>query len=137
MTRTAFALTALTWACLAGTQPANAEALSKEEMLYVAVMLSTAIVIANCGDRFDIIDGGLQKFGDINGVDGAKYGAAVVAAMKALGGLEYDRSDLIPEVTRQVTSVSTELASSLSAGKPTFCKKWGAMLVDKSVITRK
>ena len=47
----------------------------------------------------------------------------------AIMGEDYNRSKLIPDVTRQVRSNLTELLEEIGKGVPYFCKKYGAIMV--------
>jgi hypothetical protein len=60
---------------------------------------------------------------------------AVVAAFSAANNGEYDRDDLIPEVTRTLNKVGVQIPKD---GKyKSFCKNWGEMLVTNHVAQRK
>jgi len=114
--------------------PAIAEPVSAEENLFVTVTLASLVVPIKC-EGYQIIDGGLLRLGDATGVDARRLVRAVVASFSAANGGEYDRDDLIPEVTRTLNNVAVQIPRE---GKTnSFCKKWGEMLVAKHVAQRK
>jgi hypothetical protein len=80
---------------------AAAEPISEEETIFVIVTLGRVVVLAKC-DGYEVIENGWLKFGDATGVDAPRFLRATIAAAAAIGGGEYNREDLIPEVTRVV-----------------------------------
>ena len=122
-------------ATLVGSNPAAiAEPLSTEESLFVTVTLVSLVVPIKC-EGYENIDGGLLRLGDAVGVDAGRLVRAVVASFSAANGGEYDRDDLIPEVTRTLNQVAVQIPRE-GKSKP-FCKKWGEMLVANHVARRK
>lgn len=115
---------------------AAAEPLSEEETIFVIVTLSRVIVAAKC-DGYEMIENGLLKFGDATGVDAPRFLRATMAASLAIGGGEYNREDLIPEVTRAVIKIADEMHEQITSSTKSFCKKWGEMLIEKKVAKRK
>jgi len=117
---------------------AAAEPLSEEETIFVIVTLGRVIVPAKCdGYGYEIIENGLLKFGDATGVDAPRFLRATIAAAAAIGGGEYNREDLIPEVTRAVIKIADEMHEEITSSTKSFCKKWGEMLIEKKVAKRK
>jgi hypothetical protein len=114
---------------------AIADALSAEQESFVTVTLASLIVPIKC-NGYEIIDGGLRSFGDAAGVeDGDRLFRAVIAAFSAANGGEYDRGDLVPEVTRKLNEVGVQIPKD---GKfKSFCKKWGGMLIANHVARPK
>lgn len=85
-------------AALAIASPARAE-LATEEKLFVELLVSANFISAKCSGYDTDVDGTV-KYADKIGVDGPRLALATIAATAAGGGKEYDRSALIPEVTR-------------------------------------
>jgi hypothetical protein len=115
---------------------ATAEPLSEEEGIFVIVTLGRLVVPAKC-DGYEIVENGLLKFGDATGVDAPRFMRAVAASAAAIGGGEYNREDLIPEVTRAVNRVADEMHEEMASSTKSFCKKWGAMLIERKIAKRK
>jgi hypothetical protein len=114
---------------------AIADPLSAEQELFVTVTLASLVVPIKC-DGYEMIGGGLRRFGDAAGVvDGDRLIRAVIAAFSAANGGAYDRDDLVPEVTRKLNEVGVQIPKD---GKfKSFCKKWGDMLIANHVAQRK
>lgn len=70
-----------------------------------------AVVIADkcSGYEFDIE--GMTKSADMIGVDGRRLALASMTAAMAAKGMEYDRSHLIPEVTRFLRATAMSLVN--------------------------
>jgi hypothetical protein len=116
---------------------AAAEPISEEETIFVIVTLGRVVVLAKC-DGYEVIENGLLKFGDATGVDAPRFLRATIAAAAAIGGgREYNREDLIPEVTRVVIKIADEMHEEITSSTKSFCKKWGEMLIEKKVVKRK
>jgi hypothetical protein len=121
---------------LVGSSPAAiADSLSAEQESFVTVTLASLVVPIKC-DGYEMIGGGLRRFGDAAGVvDGDRLIRAVIAAFSAANGGAYDRDDLVPEVTRKLNDVGVQIPKN---GKfKSFCKKWGDGLVANHVAQRK
>jgi hypothetical protein len=111
---------------LAFTSPAKAEDVNRE---LIALATISYTVIQKC-PGYEFIDGGARKAADQIGADFDTYGPATMNAIFAIMSMEYDRSKLIPEVTRQVRSNLEELMGELRKGERYFCKKYGAVMVN-------
>jgi hypothetical protein len=63
-------------------------------------------------------------------VNNHKLGPATLSALNAIAKSDYDRSALIPEVTRIVRSISDEMSQDLSqSGKAAFCDGYSKALI--------
>lgn len=110
-------------------------ALSEEETAYTISMISSLTVAQKC-PGYEIVPGAVGKWGDQNGVDVVKTGAAVEAAIAAIMDKEYQRSDLIPGVTRLVNSTINALVKDLTKSEKAYCRNWGKILVDRGFMTK-
>jgi hypothetical protein len=106
--------------------------LSKLDQSIVANMIGGVIVITKCSG-YKYKEGGLIRMSERLGVDGDRLLAAIMAAVNVTNDLPYDRSALIPEVTRLVRDAADELSSAL----PQQCGKWAKTLIDNGVIEQK
>ena len=126
---------ALATAALAfSASSANAleDQLSKLDQSIVVNMIGGVIVITKCSG-YKYKEGGLIRMSERLGVDGDRLLAAIMAAVNVMNDLPYDRSALIPEVTRLVRDAADELSSAL----PQQCGKWAKTLIDNGVIEQK
>jgi hypothetical protein len=57
-------------------------------------------------------------------------------ALRMGAGMEYDRTKLVPEVTRLLNSADDALKTEEAHGKTKFCNKWGDFLVERSLIKK-
>ena len=106
--------------------------LSKLDQSFVVNMIGGVIVITKCSG-YKYKEGGLIRMSDRLGIDGDRLTHAVLAAVNVANNLPYDRSALIPEVTRLVRDAADELSSAL----PQQCGQWAKTLIDNGVIEQK
>jgi hypothetical protein len=67
---------------------------------------------------YEFFENGLLKFGDATGVDAPRFLRATFAAAAAIGGGgEYNREDLIPEVTRAVIKIGLSSRRAFRSGR--------------------
>jgi hypothetical protein len=121
---------ALATAALAfSASSANAleDQLSKLDQSIVVNMIGGVIVITSVAVT------SIRKASERLGVDGDRLLAAIMAAVNVTNDLPYDRSALIPKVTRLVRDAADELSSAL----PQQCGKWAKTLIDTGVIEQK
>lgn len=103
----------------------------------IALMSISAAVFANCGD-LDVNYPGMVKWSDQNGADLDTYSPAVVAAIGAIMENDYDRSKLIPEVTRLVRKNLSELLTIMNTkGKKAFCKQFMPAMLNTGFLVPK
>ncbi|TYO65466.1 hypothetical protein FXV83_16150 [Bradyrhizobium hipponense] len=119
---------------LAQFTPAAAENVNRE---FIALATISYTVINKCGDQYEFIDGSAQKAADQVGADFDTYGPATMNAIFVIIGIEYDRTKLIPEVTRFVRADLEELMGEIKKGERYFCKKYGATMVKVGFMKRK
>jgi len=62
---------------------------------------------------------------------------AVEQVLRMAYGQDYDRSQLIPKVTRLMNDNDDGLSHEQDENKLKFCKRWGEALTEKSLIQRK
>jgi hypothetical protein len=115
--------------------PALAE-VNKTDKMFIILTTGTVIQTTMCKD-YDVVAGAPQKYADMNGADFDNLKGPVFAAIKAQIGGEYDRSDLIPEVTQLVRSTFDEMGSDFERNKLAACNKWGKLLLPSGLIRRK
>jgi hypothetical protein len=120
---------------LALTSPAQAE-VNQTDKSFILLTTGTIIQATMCSG-YDIIDGATRKYADMNGADFDNLKGAVLAAVNAQIGREYDRADLIPEVTQIVRSMFIEMGDDLDRNKQAACSKWGKILVSSGLMKRK
>jgi hypothetical protein len=103
---------------------------------FVALAVISYAVSQKC-PAYDFVDGGARLAADQQGVDFDTYGPATLAAIFAIMGNDYDRSKLIPAVTRQVRSDLTELLGEIGNGVPYFGKKYGAVMANVGFMKKR
>ena len=95
--------------------------------LFLIVYLTTMLVDHDCRQMdYSLNKNGLQRIQDELGVDD-RTKLAVVAAAQLVSEREYNRSDLIPEVTKLVQV--TLMWLSQEKDEPDFCKRFGDPLI--------
>ena len=62
---------------------------------------------------------------------------AVEQVLRMAYGQDYDRSQLIPKVTRLMNDNDDGLSHEQDENKLKFCKRWGEALTEKGLIQRK
>ncbi|MEY9247602.1 hypothetical protein [Bradyrhizobium elkanii] len=120
---------------LALASPAKAE-IDQTNRAFILLTTGTFIETTMCDD-YEVIPGSVQKMADQNGANFDGYRTAVVAAMQAQIGMEYDRADLIPEVTQLVRTMFNEMAADFDRNKKKACAKWADILLPAGMIRRK
>lgn len=110
----------------------RAAGLSPEEQSYVLIALNTMSVSHLCG--YNVVKGSLTKLGDQTGVDD-KIGAATFEALKVDTGEDYNRTLLIPEVTRFVHGTVDAMIEA-TKNKALYCKTMVPVLLDRGTIER-
>src|SRR3954449_6407370 len=83
---------------------AGAAPLSGQDMALVGAAIGSVEILSKCRPEYKAAESSLRstlaKIGDENGADTERILLAVDAAVLAWLGRDYDRKDLIPEVTR-------------------------------------
>lgn len=115
------ALAASAVALTLASTPASAGPAERD--LVLALIISFG-VHNNC-PGYELVDGAPVRFADTNGVDFDKIGPAAVNSIMANVDKDYDRTKLIPEVSRFVRDKMVELGGEMTkVGKPKWCKKY-------------
>jgi hypothetical protein len=120
---------------LALISPAQAD-VNKTDKAFILLTTGTIIQATMCSG-YDIVDGATQKYADMNGADFDNLKGPVIAAINAQIGREFDRADLIPEVTQIVRSMFIEMGSDFDRNKLAACSKWGKILMSSGMLKRK
>jgi hypothetical protein len=120
---------------LAFTSPAQAD-VNKTDKAFILLTTATIIQATMCSS-YDIVDGSTRKYADMNGADFDNLKGPVMAAINAQIGREYDRAELIPEVTQIVRSTFNEMGDDFDRNKQAACSKWGKILVSSGLMKRK
>ena len=97
--------------------------------------LAAVRVMTECSG-YEAIRDSMRKLGDQIGVDPAVV-RAVGQVVSMDSGYTYDRSQLIPEVTRLMSDTDDGLSREQNESKRSFCKRWGGTLVEKGLIQKK
>jgi hypothetical protein len=126
--------TVATWMC-SGAAFAD-HPLTPHDVAYVIAAFGSLHVMYEC-PGFAPITGGILKLGDSMGVDTDAINPAIEQAMRLGAGMDYDRSKLIPGVTRLINQTLESMDREAAENKPEFCKRWSDLLVDKGLIQRK
>jgi hypothetical protein len=121
------------WLC-AGT--AFASPLTAQDKEFVVAALSSLRVLATC-TGYEPVPDSFQTFGDRLGVDSDAMGEAVIQAVRMLEHMDYDRSRLIPWVTRLILEADQSLRLDIAQNQAAFCTKWGSLMIDRGLIQRK
>jgi hypothetical protein len=95
-------------------------ALAEEEKAFVDLYTISALMLYRC-PGYERDNDTPMKVADKMGVDGVKVWDASRAAFMANLDLEYDKADLIPEVTRELKRAVAISASSVQDGS--ICKE--------------
>lgn len=103
---------------------------------FIALSATGMMVILKC-DGYGYVDGAVQKAADRMGADFDTYAPATMNAVFAIAEMDYDRTKLIPDVTRQVRSTLEELLVDLKKGERVFCKKYGDLMISIGWLRRK
>jgi hypothetical protein len=120
------------FAALLFATPASARDLSEVEKNFVTLTLTTMSAAHLCGK--EVVGGGMLRVADELGV-GSEIGVAVAEALSMLMKNDYDRSKLIPEVTRQV-NFATEMLTVVTKDKRGFCNRVVPVLVDRGTLEK-
>ena len=120
---------------LALISPVKAE-VNKADRMFILLTTGTLIQATMC-PGYDVVEGAVQKYADMNGANFDGLKAAVMAAMSAQIGREYAREDLIPEVTQLVRGMFMEMGDDFDRNKPSACSKWGKILIQSGMVKRK
>ena len=131
-TKKFFAITITAWVSSSATFAAP---LSEDQSKFILAYLSTKLVEQECQVDYSLKKGGLQKFQDGLGVDDRTLLAAVAAA-QLISDQQYNRSDLIPEVTQFVKPALTLLLQELDSDKRRFCKRFGDAFVKQGILQK-
>ena len=120
-------LFAIAVAAYVTSSAAFAASLSGNQGKFLIVYLTTMLVDHDCRQMdYSLNKNGLQRIQDELGVDD-RTKLAVVAAAQLVSEREYNRSDLIPEVTKLVQV--TLMWLSQEKDEPDFCKRFGDPLI--------
>jgi hypothetical protein len=128
-------LFAIAVALLTIATPALAETLSFLEKRYVVILTGAGMMAAECNAK--IVPRGAVRFADsigIDSIDGDRLNDAVDAAAGAHANQSYDRSKLIPDVTRIVNEAAAEIQQDLQRDRATACAEWSKALRENGLI---
>ena len=96
-----------------------------------------ALRVGNDCTSYEVLVGALGRFSDELGIQ-PRVGRAIAQAMRlAAGNNDYDRSQLIPELTRLMNDNNESLLNEKSTDKAKYCKKWGSFLVERRLARLK
>jgi len=109
--------------------------LTSRDNTFVVAASATMRVVADC-PGYVSPRGALLRYSNSLGVDFDLIFGAMVETGRVDTGLEYDRSMLIPEVTRLIHEIDGPLKE-VSKSKPSFCKEWSDYLIKLGLIKKK
>ena len=104
---------------------------------YISMATLAYAFAAVCGDDYEPVHGSLKRVQDKLGTPDN-----IAAATKAALGLffdrdDYQRSDLIPEVTRMVKTVLNPLNVEVGRSKKKFCATYSKILLKAGLVVAK
>ena len=112
---------------LALSAPAKAGDVNRD---FIALMSISYVVNMKC-ERYEFLDNAARRSADKMGADFDTYAPAALNAIMAIMDHEYDRTKLIPEVTKKVRADLDELVDDLKKrGLAGFCKRYGTVMVN-------
>jgi hypothetical protein len=109
----------------------SATAISDNDKLFVQLTMLTLFATKTCGAKE--IKGGTLRYADSAGVDFDKVSNAIGAAYNAWFGSSYERRDLIPGVSVEVSNI-LDATMAASKDKPKLCRTLLEGLKDKGTI---
>jgi hypothetical protein len=121
-------------ACLCSTV-VHADPLTDQDKAYIIAATASLVVLAKC-PHYKAVTNSLQVLGDKLGVDSDTIGPALVNAMQMSAGGDYDRSMLIPEVTRTFNTVAESLSNDVTKNTAKFCSQWGSSLIERGLVEK-
>jgi hypothetical protein len=114
----------------------TAAPLARSEGAYVELM-TLSIGVTNMCEGYDVDDTNVLKFVEMNSVKIRKLGPATLNAMEAVVGGEFDVSSLIPDVTRVVNAVATQMTRDVEVmGRTRACDRYGKRLIAARFLRR-
>lgn len=122
-------------ACLCSTA-ATAGPLSDQEAALVIAAVGSMRVTTEC-TGYEGIENSWLTLGDKMGVDSERLADAIQQALAVSANMQYDRSKLIPEVTRLFRQTYDSMTDEQDKDKAKFCARWGEALIKMGVIKRK
>jgi len=115
---------------------AAADPLSQEDQAFIMASVGTVKVTHEC-PGYELVPGALVKYGDRAGADTERIWPAILEAVRINANMDYDRSKLIPEVTRLVNVTADTLIDHSKKDNARFCKHWTDFYVGLGLIRRK
>jgi hypothetical protein len=115
---------------LATIQPAKADELAAQEKTYLANVMGSLAAAAHC-DGYELVPNAWQTLGDHTGISD-KMEHAAFEALKMINGDDYDRTQLMPEVTRFMLHVADGYMNAIE--RKDFCPKFVPPLTENSMI---
>jgi hypothetical protein len=119
----------------AAMAPAHAAQLDDANRTFVHRVIVIVSVMSAC-PGYEYVHDGMTKSGDLLGADSAVINAAIMAYMAMRSGEEYDRSLLIPEVTRQIVADEAQIEAAKKQSRANFCKDFGELSVSLDLLKR-
>ena len=135
---TVFAVAGLTLSA-AGLARSDSEMLQpitrQDEAFAIAAMV--ALRVGNDCPQYKILVDAIGRFSDELGIQ-PRVGRAVAQVMRlAAGNTDYDRAQLIPELTRLMNDNNETLLKEKAKSKAKYCKKWGNFLMERRMAMLK
>jgi hypothetical protein len=102
-----------------------------------AVATIVALRVGNDCPQYKVLVDGIGRFSDEMGIQ-PRVGRAVAQVMSlAAGNAHYDRSQLIPEITRLMNDNNEMLLKEKATSKAKYCNKWGNFLLERRMAMLK
>ena len=113
---------------------AHAASLTDADKGYITIAAGSALVLSNC-TGYDAVPGSLVTVQDRLGV-ADDVPAAFMTALKMFSNADYDRADLVPDVTRATKAALDLVSNDLSKSTKKFCATYGKVLVDGGLMKK-
>lgn len=115
--------------------PATAAELPKADQAYVTILLSSLVVASKC-PGYDVVARSMVKVGDEIGVSDTTPDA-IQEFLKMHGDMDYDRSLLVPDVTRFAIKVFDGLGDWWETNPKKLCREMPQVLLQRGTIEKK